>query len=109
VGWIVLGPHAFMGNNILIGSNGPTSIREGGVVLSQSHPIARVASCPKKKKESWNVVVAYHKEVKAVVAHRVMPPRTFIPIDEIGEITQLKGVWQQAIKDSTYRHLDLNI
>jgi hypothetical protein len=52
VGCIVSSPHAFVGSNILISSNGPTSSGEGGVVLSQSHPIAGVASHPKKKKES---------------------------------------------------------
>jgi hypothetical protein len=54
-------------------------------------------------------VAAYHKEVKEVVAHKVMPLRTFIPMDKIGEIIQLKGVWQQVVKDSAYRHLDLTI
>lgn len=90
MGCIVSSPHAFVGSNILISSNGPTSSGEGGVVLSQSHPIVRVASHVEKKKESCNVVVAYHKEVKEVVAHGVMPPRTLIPIDKTSEITQLK-------------------
>jgi hypothetical protein len=47
-------------------------------------------------------VGAYHKEVNEVVAHMVMPLRTLIPIDKIGKITQLKGLWQQAIKDFAY-------
>jgi len=54
-------------------------------------------------------MAAYHKEVKEVVAHMVMPVRTLIPIDKTGEITQLKGAWQQAIKDSAYQQLDLTI
>jgi hypothetical protein len=52
-------------------------------------------------------VAAYHKEVKEVVAHRVMPLKVHIPTTEIGEITQLKGMWQQVVKDFAYRHLDL--
>jgi hypothetical protein len=38
-------------------------------------------------------MVAYQKEVKEVVAHEVMPPRTFIPTNKTSEIIQLKGVW----------------
>jgi hypothetical protein len=38
-------------------------------------------------------MVAYHKEVKEAMAHKVMPPRTLIPIDKTSEIIQLKGVW----------------
>jgi len=46
MGWTISSSHAFVGSNVLIGDNGPTSSGEGGVVLSQSHPIARVASHP---------------------------------------------------------------
>jgi hypothetical protein len=38
-------------------------------------------------------MAVYQKEVKEVVAHEVMPPRTLIPTDKTSEITQLKGVW----------------
>jgi hypothetical protein len=32
-----------------------------------------------------------------------------IPTDVIGEIVGLKGIWQQVVKDVSYRHLDLTI
>jgi UDP-galactopyranose mutase len=54
-------------------------------------------------------MVAYHKEVKEAVAHKVIPSRVHIPTNDIGEITQLKRVWQQAVQDFVYQHLDLTI
>jgi hypothetical protein len=39
---------------------------------------------------------------EGAVTNEVMAPRTFIPIDKTNEIIQLKGVWQQAIKDFAY-------
>jgi len=36
------------------------------------------------------------------MVHGHTPKKTRIPTNEIGEITHLKGVWQQIIKDVTY-------
>lgn len=47
-------------------------------------------------------MASYHKDVTVVVAHGVVPSRTRIPTDEIGEITTLKGVWEQVVKDVAY-------
>ncbi len=53
-------------------------------------------------------MAAYPKEVKEAVAHGVMSLRIHILTNETSDITQLKGMWQQIIKNSTYQHLDLH-
>jgi hypothetical protein len=40
--------------------------------------------------------------MKDVMAHGHTPKKTCIPTNEIGEITHMKGLCQQAVKDATY-------
>jgi hypothetical protein len=50
----------------------------------------------------------FQREVKeSIPTSRI--PLTKIPTDAKGEIVGLRAMWQQAIKDATYAHLNLTI
>jgi hypothetical protein len=53
-----------------------------------------------ERKRAKNVTLLL--KVKDTVVHGHIPKRTRIPTNEIGDITHLKGVWQQAVKDAAY-------
>jgi hypothetical protein len=52
-------------------------------------------------------VATYQQEVKDAMANGLIPKKTHILANEIDEITHLKRVWQQAVEDIAYQHLDL--